>query len=207
MDDDQARLDLQRRLQIGFSLWREERPNLLLIYLDGIESVSQRHGGAFRTRPESGTGAHSQARGALEQLYEHVDLMLGAALDDSDQDTTLVVLSTHGFGLTGLGNDRNLDAQRGTGSGHDGMLYLHGRGVRRGRHLGRLRTEDIVPTLLALVGLPPAADMPGRVAMDALDLAQPGSRVVTYALGAPWRRVGRCAWVILAPSGHRPPDI
>ena len=33
---------------------------------------------------------------------------------------------------------------------------------------------------MLIVGLPPAADMPGRVATDALDLAAPGPRVASY---------------------------
>jgi tetratricopeptide (TPR) repeat protein len=50
-----------------------------------------------------------------------------------------------------------------------GIVGLYGNGIRRGYKLDGTTVLDVVPTILALQGLPQAADMPGKVLVDALE--------------------------------------
>jgi tetratricopeptide (TPR) repeat protein len=52
----------------------------------------------------------------------------------------------------------------------EGILYLYGNGIIPHRRIDRPVLLDVTPTMLALLGLSPARDMPGRVLVEALDL-------------------------------------
>ncbi len=69
----------------------------------------------------------------------------------------------------------------------EGILYLFGHRVRRYRRLDRPVLLDVMPTLLALTGQPPAGDMPGRVLSEGLELDEAlasGPRAVaSYEVG------------------------
>jgi tetratricopeptide (TPR) repeat protein len=75
----------------------------------------------------------------------------------------------------------------------EGVLYLYGPGVRRLR-LDQPTQLDVAPTVLALAGLPPARDLPGRVLAEALRRA-PGTAVASYEGGATPTTGGRDAQV------------
>ena len=106
--------------------------------------------------------------------------LVGRFLEAMDSRTTLVVLSDHGFELGRLPDDpsKTRDMRRVSERFHnpEGVLYIYGHHVKRGR-LDQPKITDVAPTVLALSGLPPARDMPGRVLMEALDLTVPGPAV------------------------------
>jgi tetratricopeptide (TPR) repeat protein len=62
----------------------------------------------------------------------------------------------------------------------DGIVYLYGRGVRRGARIDGATLLDVTPTVLTLLGLPPAQDMPGRVWSAALGQPEPARAVASY---------------------------
>jgi choline-sulfatase len=118
-----------------------------------------------------------------------------AALHEAgrDESTIVVVLSDHGEGLGEHGE-----------ATHGLLLYestlrvpfvLAGPGVPSGRVVAeRIGSVDLVPTLLALLGLPPAEGLPGRSLRPLLD----GGRVADDALYAE-ALFGRlnCRWAAL----------
>ena len=182
-----ATADSYRR--IGLHLWRKERPDLLLTYIEGVDSTSHLFGHLFRASGLAGELATQQRRygHTVERMYEYADGIVGdflAALDDS---TTLVVLSDHGFKLGVLPDDPSTtrDARRATAAFHriDGILYLYGRGIRRGQAITGATQLDVTPTLLTLLGISPARDMPGRVLAQALVGAVPERTVASYESG------------------------
>ena len=93
---------------------------------------------------------------AVEEMYRYADEIVGAYLDALDADTTLVVLSDHGFELGVLHEDpsRARDLRRVSERFHriEGILYLYGNRVRAGRRLDQPAILDIAPTVLALRG-------------------------------------------------------
>ena len=68
---------------------------------------------------------------------------------------------------------------------HDprGVLLLYGAGVRRGGRVEECDNLDLAPTLLALLGLPKAEGMTGRVLAEAFETepaaAQPAAAHVS----------------------------
>jgi tetratricopeptide (TPR) repeat protein len=134
-------------------------------------------------------------------MYRYADEIVGAYLDALDRDTTLIVLSDHGFELGVLHEDptRARDLRRVSERFHriEGILYLYGSRVRAGHRLERPTLLDVTPTVLALAGISPAADMRGRVLAEGLDvppeLAATPRQVVSYETGTPRGAAGEKA--------------
>lgn len=174
---------------IGLKLWREERPDLELIYIEGTDTASHLFGHLFRAEGLAGELAGQQQRYglAVERMYAFADRLVGDFLAEMDDRTTLVVLSDHGFDLGALPDDptRVNDLRRVSERAHrlEGVLFLYGSGIGKGVRIERPRIQDVAPTLLALAGLAPARDMPGRVLDEALSFA-PLERIATYEDGS-----------------------
>jgi predicted AlkP superfamily phosphohydrolase/phosphomutase/Flp pilus assembly protein TadD len=175
---------------IGLKLFRDERPDLLMTYIEGTDSVAHLFGHLFRAGALSGELAEQQKKfgNAVEQMYLYADRVVGDYMAACDRDTTFVVLSDHGFDLGATQDDpsKTRDMRRVSEKFHniEGILYLYGNHVKRGR-LDQPRIIDVAPTVLALSGLAPAQDMGGRVLTEGLDLAVPGPAVATYETGPP----------------------
>lgn len=170
---------------IGLYLWKTQRPEVLMVYVEGVDSTSHLFGHLFRVPELSGELAQQQEKfgGTVEAMYLYADRIVGEYLDALDSDTTLMVLSDHGFQLGALHDDpsKTRDMRRVSERYHNlhGILYLYGNRVLAGTRITDATILDIAPTLLALSGLPAAQDMPGRVLTEALQLQVP-ARVLTY---------------------------
>jgi tetratricopeptide (TPR) repeat protein len=174
---------------LGLELWRSEHPDLMLTYFEGTDSTSHLFGHLFRAQGLAGELAEQQRRygRAVEAVYEYADRILGDFLAVLDSATTLVVLSDHGFELGTLPDDpsRLRDMRRVSEKFHDeeGVLFFYGAGVRPGTRVDDATLLDIAPTVLALGGIAPAADMPGEVLQAVFrDLPQL-ARIATYESG------------------------
>jgi Flp pilus assembly protein TadD len=183
-----ATADSYRR--ISLHLWQKEHPDLLLTYIEGVDSTSHLFGHLFRAKGLGGELATQQRRygHVVERMYEYADGIVGDFLGALDDSTTLVVLSDHGFKLGVLPDDpsKTRDQRRATAASHriDGILYLYGRGIQKGRTITGATQLDVTPTLLTLLGISPARDMPGRVLAEALVDAVPERTVASYETGA-----------------------
>jgi len=172
--------------EIGRKLWVDRDPDLLMVYVEATDSTSHLFGHLFRAEGLEGELAEQQRRfgRATEEMYLYADEIVQSYLKLLDDRTTLVVLSDHGFELGALQDDpsRTRDMRRVSERFHrkEGILYLYGHGVRPRARLQGATLVDVAPTLLALVGLPAAHDMPGRVLDEALDVPVPGPRVATW---------------------------
>jgi predicted AlkP superfamily phosphohydrolase/phosphomutase/Flp pilus assembly protein TadD len=174
---------------IGLHLWSTKTPDNLFVYIEGVDSTSHLFGHVFRNDSLAGELAEQKARygRAVEQMYIHADEILGEFIEAMDDDTTIVVLSDHGFELGAVLEDPSMsrDFRRVSEKYHRlrGVLYLYGRDVARGS-VPNPSILDIAPTILALNGMPAAADMSGRVLQTALDTTAP-DRIPTYEPDAP----------------------
>jgi tetratricopeptide (TPR) repeat protein len=171
---------------IAAELWRSEQPDLLMSYVEATDSTAHLFGHLFRAKGLVGELAEQQRLygDAVEAMYVYADRIVGETMQLLDARTTLLVLSDHGFSLGQLPDDPSAtrDMRRVSERQHreDGILYLFGRAVRPGARIEAPTLVDIAPTVLALSGVAPPRDMPGRVLTDGLDLADPARAIESY---------------------------
>jgi tetratricopeptide (TPR) repeat protein len=114
-------------------------------------------------------------REVMPRVYQLQDAMLGTLLDLVGPDTTVVLLSDHGFHSDHLRPrvQAALDDPHAAmdASWHRplGMLVMSGPGIKRGAEVHGANLLDIAPTALTLLGLPVGGDMDGRVLVEGLD--------------------------------------
>jgi hypothetical protein len=172
-------------VRIALDVEAEIRPDLMMVFLPGIDRVSHvlwatlEPASAYE-HPMPMDAAHKQAGAdAVRRYYEYTDALVGRLMERFDPERDLVVVvSDHGFEagqklgyLTGVHD--GIEAI-------DGVFFARGPGVARpsGRHR-RFSVNDVTPTLLAWLGLPPAQDMDGRP-LPILEGADP-EYVTSYA--------------------------
>ncbi|MBM3891249.1 MAG: phosphodiesterase, partial [Verrucomicrobia bacterium] len=101
--------------------------------------------------------------------YRYHDAMLGALLRYADANTTVVLLSDHGFHTGHLrpGHIPAEPAGPAVEHRHFGILAMRGLALRANDRVYGASVLDICPTVLALCGLPPGKDMDGKVLVNA----------------------------------------
>ena len=108
----------------------------------------------------------------IERYYAYTDSLVGEILAHRREGDTFFVLSDHGFHANGHRD------------GPSGVFIAAGRNIAKGAALSSPQLVDIAPTVLALLGLPGADDMDGRVLDEILTpayrRAYPKERVPTY---------------------------
>jgi tetratricopeptide (TPR) repeat protein len=172
--------------RIGRRIWEVDGPELLMVYIEGTDSVSHLFGHLFRAGDLAGDLAEQQRRygRAVEEIYRRADELVGEYAGLMDDRTALIVLSDHGFKLGKLHDDPTITTsmRRVSDAFHDldGILFMAGAGVRAGVRIEGARQADITPTILELLGLPASDEMNGRVLVEALTDPEPLPRVASY---------------------------
>lgn len=181
--------------RIGLELWRLERPDLALVYFEGTDSVAHLFGHLFRARGLAGELAEQQRKfgRAVEAMYARADEILGDFLGAADAQTTLLVLSDHGFRLGELPDDpsRLRDMRRVSERFHrlEGVLCAWGRGVAPGARFEGATLLDVAPTVLSLLALPSSSEMTGRALAEGFVRLESPPRVASFEL-TPRARAG-----------------
>jgi len=104
----------------------------------------------------------------IANAYRYHDAMLGALLSFADENTTVILMSDHGF---------HPDDQRpayipaepagpAVEHRHFGVLCLKGPQLKENEKIYGTSLLDICPTILTLFGLPPGKDMDGKVLLS-----------------------------------------
>jgi tetratricopeptide (TPR) repeat protein len=112
--------------------------------------------------------------GVVQAFYEFHDMMLGRLLDVAGPETTVILLSDHGFYNNHLRPpvaEHSLDPKEKFGpkmnpvSWHrrQGIFVAAGKPIKRDELTHGTSLLDVAPTILALLGLPVPDDMDGRV--------------------------------------------
>jgi tetratricopeptide (TPR) repeat protein len=157
---------------IALDLLGRGQPDLFAVYYQGIDEVCHRFAHYMPPKMKMVTEEeYRRYRDTVFAYYRYQDRLLGQVLERLSRDTTILVLSDHGF-MSGGGRPQNdppyVEGKPGLWHRRYGILILAGPAIRPGR-LDTSGLLDIAPTVLYLAGLPIPEDMKGRVITEAID--------------------------------------
>ena len=165
------------------------RPDLTAVYFEGIDMMGHRFQHCLPPRlPTCPAQDYARFQDAVTGFYVLQDRLMGEVIDAAGPDTTILVVSDHGF-RSGAARPADLlpytTEQPVEWHDPEGIFVLAGPGARRALRLAdRPTLFDIAPTVLHLLGLPAGEDMSGRVIETALDpvflAAHPPRRIPTW---------------------------
>ena len=97
--------------------------------------------------------------------YRFHDMMLQTMLNMVDDDTTVMLISDHGFHPDHLRPREIPDEPAGPATEHSpfGIFVMAGPGIAKGEKVQGANLLDIAPTILQAFGLPVGEDMDGRI--------------------------------------------
>ncbi len=94
----------------------------------------------------------------IARYYEYLDQEIARILDKVGDDCNIIIASDHGFNFDGTVHDNAPDA----------VLIARGPYIRKKLRLENISIYDLLPSLLTLLGIPVARDMPGRIIEEML---------------------------------------
>jgi len=109
----------------------------------------------------------------LHPFYRYMSAIIESYVESADEDTTVIVLSDHGFTLHGGGYDHYHIPE--TMPAPDGIFLMTGPEVAPGI-VPSVSVYDIAPTILHLMGLPTGEDMDGDPLLTAFSSERPVTR-------------------------------
>jgi predicted AlkP superfamily phosphohydrolase/phosphomutase/tetratricopeptide (TPR) repeat protein len=114
-------------------------------------------------------------------IYRFHDMLLETLLRIAGDDTAVILLSDHGY----YNNHLRPDPRKGKSGPLEwhrpfGILAARGPGFRPVSRLYGASIMDIAPTVLHLLGLPAAYDMPGRVLAEVLEDSRAAERIESW---------------------------
>ncbi len=140
------------------------------VYFDAIDKTCHRFMRFHPPRlPWVEEGEFALYSDVVSGMYRFHDLMLGALLELAGPETTIVLVSDHGFRSDHLRPRELPHEPTGPADEHRdlGIIVLHGPGIRRDELVFGASLLDVAPTILTAMGLPIGADMDGRPLLSA----------------------------------------
>jgi tetratricopeptide (TPR) repeat protein len=151
------------------ALIQNEPWDLMCVYYDAIDHF----GHAFMKyhppqRPQVSDWDYQVFNYCVEAGYRYHDAMLGTLLALAGEDTTVILMSDHGFHPDDMRLSNIPREPAGPAAEHRqfGIFAAKGPGLRKDERIYGANLLDICPTLLHLFGLPVGEDMDGKVLLD-----------------------------------------
>lgn len=153
--------------ELGRDWFSREKPDLLLLYFQGTDSIGHVFAPYAPPRQPSVSEAdYARYKDVPERYFAHIDQLLAkyVALAQST-DSVIVLASDHGF-LWGEGRPTTLSSAANTTAAkwhaENGIYLVWGPGIQPSRgHLGAGKVDQVCATLLALAGLPMGRNIAG----------------------------------------------
>lgn len=180
--------------RVAINLFQQQEPLLLMMNYEGTDVVN--HLFAPYHPPYREGISQTNFRKfwpAVANYYAEIDRLIGEWMHILPDDTTVILVSPHGF-RWGRTRPRLPPASRAALADHrnPGIFIAYGNHVAASRAGHVISIYDLVPTTLALLGLPESTEMPGQHAGWVFrDIAPVTSvRVVSYDEFFPVHQVG-----------------
>ena len=147
------------------ALMQLEPWDFMAVYYDGIDHFGH---GFMKYHPPRQDFIKEEDfeiyKGVVEGGYRFHDMMLGALLHLAGEDTTVILVSDHGFHPDHLRPEHIPAEPAGPAIEHRpyGIFVAKGPGIRKGEVVHGASVLDLTPTVLACFGLPVGEDMDGK---------------------------------------------
>ncbi|MFH1675471.1 MAG: alkaline phosphatase family protein [bacterium] len=166
-------------------LLKQNKYDLFMTYIQGTDTCCHRFW-EFQDRckdlqpllteydlyPEEEQTCRKYFGDTINKYYEFTDELVGRLTACIDDNTVVIICSDHGFGDY-TGGEPRWEGKTFSGSHRlEGSIIMWGPGIRKGKKLSEENPRyiwDIAPTVLALMELPLANDMPGTPIIEAFD--------------------------------------
>ncbi len=114
-------------------------------------------------------------KNVINTTYQFHDLMLGTLMQLAGEDTTIIIVSDHGFHPDHLRPKELPNEPAGPAEEHRpfGMFAALGPGIKKDELVFGASLLDIAPTILTLMGLPIGRDMDGKPLLSAMEAVTP----------------------------------
>ena len=156
--------------RVAINLYNDARrhdhdPLLVMMSYDGTDAVNHLFS-PFHPPYREGVSQEGYRKfwPAVANYYSEVDRLLGEWMSALAPDTTVIVVSAHGF-RWGKNRPHAMPNGRATLADHrsPGMFIVYGQHVAPSRVNHAMTLFDVAPTALTLLGLPKSVEMPGNV--------------------------------------------
>lgn len=143
--------------------------DLTAVYYDAIDHFCH---GFMKFHPPKLDGVKDEDfemyKGVVNAGYQYHDLMLRVLLSKADPDTTVILISDHGFHPDHRRPKRIPREPAGPAHEHRnyGIFVAVGPNLKKGAEVHGVSIIDVTPTVLTLFDLPVGADMDGRALLD-----------------------------------------
>ena len=148
----------------AIALYQQQEPLVMMMTYEGTDVVNHLFG-PYHPPYREGMPQTQFRRywPSVANYYAEVDRLIGDWMKVLSDDTTVIVLSAHGF-RWGKTRPRTSPVGRSALSDHrnPGIFIAYGNHVAPNRGTHTLSLYDVVPTVLSLLGLPKSVEMPGN---------------------------------------------
>jgi predicted AlkP superfamily phosphohydrolase/phosphomutase/Tfp pilus assembly protein PilF len=170
--------------RVAINLYQQQEPLLLMMNYEGTDAVNHLFSPYHPPYREGMSQTEFRKYWpAVANYYSEVDRLIGEWMKVLSDDTTVIIVSAHGF-RWGKNRPRSQPVGRAALSDHrnPGVFIAYGNHVAASRGAHTISLYDIVPTVLAVIGLPQSLEMPGQLAGWVFRDITPVStvRVVSY---------------------------
>lgn len=169
----------------AIEMYKQQSPLVLMMTYEGTDVVNHLFA-PFHPPYRDGVSQDGYRKywPAVANYYSEIDRLLGDWLQVLSADTTVILVSAHGFRW---GKNRPMVPPQGRAALNDhrnpGIFIAYGNHVIPSRTSRPISIYDVAPSVLAILGLPQSGEMSGHVAQWALKDVSPveSVRVVSYS--------------------------
>ena len=157
-------------------LLRETEWDFMAIYFDMIDHFCHSFMKYYPPKLKGVRKEHyDMYNGVIDGAYRFQDMMLGRTLDLIDDDTTVIIMSDHGFES---GDKRIIEMPKVAAAPaldhrQFGMFVASGPNIKKNQKIFGLGLIDVAPTILHHFDLPIGKDMDGKVGLDIFKKSKP----------------------------------